>query len=147
MTTAAARTIILDGMVGRKEERLVAATPKPGALVMLNSSGKWAVHGTSGGAGASALLLEDRYQGDHTTGGGVDKAYVADNPAEVEYVLPGSLRYARLKANENVALGDHLISGGDGTLIKTTGSPAKVFAVCEEASNSASEQLIKVRFI
>jgi hypothetical protein len=40
-----------------------------------------------------------------------------------------------------------LISNGAGKLIKTTGTPLKYFAVAEEASNTASDQLIKVRIL
>jgi hypothetical protein len=144
MTIAAARTIKLAGPDGVQEEFVVAsgATLKPGMLVRRTSATECNVHATSGGDGASLILLEDAYQGL-----GVDDSAAAATRVYAEYVIPGAKRYARLKASENVAVGDLLISGGDGTLIKTTGSPVKVFAICEEASNVATQELIAVRFI
>jgi hypothetical protein len=144
MTIAAAKTIRLAGPDGVQEEFLVAsgATLKPGMLVRRTSATECNVHATSGGDGASLILHEDAYQGL-----GVDDSAAAATRVYAEYVIPGAKRYARLKANENVAVGDSLISGGDGTLIKTTGTPVKVFAICEEASNVATQQLIMVRFI
>lgn len=144
MTIAAARTIKLAGPDGVQEEFVVAsgATLKPGMLVRRTSATECNVHNVSGGDGASLVLLEDGYQGL-----GVDDSAAATTRVFAEYVIPGAKRYARLKASENVSVGDLLISGGDGTLIKTTGSPVKVFAVCEEASNVASQELIMVRFI
>jgi hypothetical protein len=144
MTIAAANTIKLAGPDGVQEEFIVAsgATLKPGMLVRRTSATQCNVHATSGGDGASLILLEDAYQGL-----GVDDSAAAATRVYAEYVIPGAKRYARLKASENVAVGDLLISGGDGTLIKTTGSPVKVFAICEEASNVATQELIAVRFI
>jgi hypothetical protein len=144
MTIAAAQTIRLAGPDGVQEEFLVAsgATLKPGMLVRRTSATECNVHATSGGDGATLILHEDALQGL-----GVDDSAAAATRVYAEYVIPGAKRYARLKANENVSVGDLLISGGDGTLIKTTGSPVKVFAICEEASNVATQQLIQVRFI
>ena len=144
MTTAAAQTIRLAGPDGVQEEFLVAsgASLKPGTLVRRTSATECNVHNVSGGDGATLILHEDALQGL-----GVDDAAAAATRVYAEYVLPGAKRYARLKASENVSVGDQLISGGDGTLIKTTGSPVKVFAIAEEASNVATQQLIQVRFI
>ena len=144
MTIALAQTIRLAGPDGVQEEFLVAsgATLKPGMLVRRTSATQCNVHATSGGDGATLILHEDALQGL-----GVDDSAAAGTRVYAEYVLPGAKRYARLKANENVAVGDNLISGGDGTFIKTTGSPVKVFAICEEASNVATQELIQVRFI
>lgn len=144
MTIAVAQTIRLAGPDGVQEEFLVAsgATLKPGMIVRRTSATECNVHNVSGGAGASLILHEDALQGL-----GVDDSAAAATRVYAEWVIPGAKRYARLKASENVAIGDQLISGGDGTLIKTTGTPSKVFAVAEEASNVASQELIMVRFI
>jgi hypothetical protein len=144
MTIALAQSIRLAGPDGVQEEFLVAsgATLKPGMLVRRTSATECNVHATSGGDGATLILHEDALQGL-----GVDDSAAAATRVYAEYVIPGAKRYARLKASENVAVGDLLISGGDGTFIKTTGSPVKVFAICEEASNVATQNLIHVRFI
>lgn len=145
MTIAAANTIRLGGPDGQMEEFIVAsgATLRAGFLVRRTTATECNVHNVSGGDGATLLIHEDKYQGL-----GCDDAMAAGTRVYAEYVIPGAKRYARLKASENVAVGDLLISGGDGTLIKTTGTPVKVFAVCEEASNiGATQNLIMVRFI
>lgn len=144
MTIAAAQTIRLAGPDGVQEEFKVAsgATIKPGMIVRRTSATECNVHNVSGGDGATLIVHENALYGL-----GVDDSATAAGDVFAEYVIPGAKRYARLKASENVAVGDHLISGGDGTLIKTTGSPVKVFAICEEASNVATQQLIMVRFI
>lgn len=144
MTIAAARTIRLAGPDGVQEEFKVAsgATIKPGMIVRRTSATECNVHNVSGGAGASLIVHENAL-----VGVGVDDSATAAGDVFAEYVIPGAKRYARLKASENVAVGDHLISGGDGTLIKTTGTPSKVFAIAEEASNVATQELIMVRFI
>ena len=144
MTIAAARTIRLAGPDGVQEEFKVAsgATIKPGMIVRRTSATECNVHNVSGGAGASLIVHENAL-----VGLGVDDSATAAGDVFAEYVIPGAKRYARLKASENVAVGDQLISGGDGTLIKTTGTPSKVFAIAEEASNVATQELIMVRFI
>lgn len=144
MTIAIAQTIRLAGPDGVQEEFLVAsgATLKPGMLVRRTSATECNVHATEGGDGATLVLHEDALQGL-----GVDSSAAAATRVYAEYVIPGAKRYARLKASENVAVGDSLISAGDGTLKKTTGSPVKVFAIAEEASNVATQELIQVRFI
>jgi hypothetical protein len=144
MTIAAANTIRLAGPDGVQEEFLVAsgATLRPGMLVRRTSATECNVHNVSGGDGATLILHEDALQGL-----GSDDPAAAGTRVYAEYVIPGAKRYARLQANVNVSVGDLLISGGDGTLIKTTGSPVKVFAICEEASNVATQNLIAVRFI
>lgn len=144
MTIAAAQTIRLAGPDGFQEEFKVAsgATIKPGMIVRRTSATECNVHNVSGGDGASLIVHENAL-----LGLGVDDSATAGGDVFAEYVIPGAKRYARLKASENVAVGDQLISGGDGTLIKTTGTPSKVFAICEEASNVATQNLIMVRFI
>lgn len=145
MTIAAANTIRVAGPDGVQEEFLVAsgATLRPGMLLRRTTATECNVHNVAGGDGATLLLHEDAHQGL-----GCDDAAAAGTRVYAEYVIPGAKRYARLKASENVVVGDQLISGGDGTLIKATGTIAKVFAICEEASNiGATQNLILVRFI
>ena len=149
MTNALANTIVLDGFLGPMEEKLTASGSalKPGMLVFKTSADEWNVHAVSGGVGIPWLLHEDRYQYDSSDSGGVTLAYTAATPAFAEAVQPGAKRYVLLKASENVAVGDYLISGGDGTFIKTTGTPARTFCQADEASNTGTAQLIKARFL
>ncbi len=147
MTTAAANTIFLDSMRGNREE-LVAASGtsiKPGMLIRRTSANEANVHNVSGGDGPALLAVEDEYQ-DSASAGGVTETYAAGDPVFCEYVPPGAKRYVLLKASENVAIGDFLISDGAGLFIKTTGTPSRQFCQVEEASNVGSNNLIKARF-
>jgi len=150
MTTAAARTIHLNGPRGQREEKVAASgtSIKPGMLVRKTSADEFNVHNVSGGVGPTLLVHEDEFQGDATSGStGVGNTYSVGAPVFAEYCLPGALKYVLLKASENVAIGDYLISDGTGLFIKTTGTPAKTFFQAEEASNVASNQLIKARVV
>lgn len=148
MTTALANTILADNNVGIQLERPAASgtSLKPGMLVR-NVAGEFNVHNVSGGTGIAQLVLEDRHSGDATSGGGTTATYAVGSPVFVDVPPPGAQRYVLLKANENVAVGDFLISGGDGTFIKTTGTPARTFCQVEEASNVATNNLILARFL
>jgi hypothetical protein len=147
MTTALARKIAKDTFEGPRLERKTASgtTLKPGHLLRLTSADEWNVQATSGGQGPVILLLEDKYQGDATAGGGVDDVYTAGDTAEAEYPPVGSLRYVRVATSQTLVLGDELIFNGAGALIKTTGTPSRIVATSAEAITTASEQLVLVR--
>lgn len=154
MTTALANSIILGGPNGQREELTAASGTaiRPGMLIRRTTVGpnsQCNVHATSGGMGSTLIALEDDYQGDtvQSGSGGTTRVYAVGDPVFAEYALPGAKRYLLLKASENVVIGDFLISGGDGTFIKTTGTPVKTFAVAEEASNTGTAQLIMARIL
>lgn len=144
MATASANTIRLNGPNGQMEEFVAASGSaiKPGMLVRKTTATAGNVHASSGGNGAALLAYEDALQGK-----GTDDVYAVGGVVRCEYVLPGAKRNVLLKANENVAIGDFLISGGDGTFIKTTGTPSRTFCIVEEASNVSTTNLIAARFI
>ena len=147
MTTALARKIAKDTFEGPRIERLTASasTIKPGHFVKVTSANEFTVQATSGGGDAILLVLEDKYQGDATAGGGVDKVYTAQMPAEAEYPPSGALRYVRVATSQTLVVGDQLIYNGAGALIKTTGTPSRIVATAEEAITTASEQLVLAR--
>lgn len=131
---------------GRLEEAYAAGAIKPGHLVKLDSNGELVVHATAGGVGESAFAFEDVLQGK-----GIDDAYADNDLVRYGLGVPGDVYLIWLKAGENVVKGDHLISAGDGTLKKTTGSPTKVFAVCMEAldlsGGGAVNTLMRARLV
>jgi len=148
MSNATANTIYADNNVGIQLERPAASgtSLKPGMLVR-NVAGEFNVHNVSGGVGIAQIVLEDRHSGDAASGGGTLATYPVGSPVFVDVPPPGAARNVLLKASENVAVGDFLISGGDGTFIKTTGTPARTFCQAEEASNVGTTNLIKARFL
>lgn len=97
---------------GRYEEAVVHAAFYPGHLLTVNSDGEITKHATEGGYSERAFAVEDALQGNT-----VDTVSVAGNTHPYVLALPGDEVNAFIKAGENVAVGDMLISGGDGTLI------------------------------
>lgn len=141
---ALANTIVVSGEGVYQELLAGASAIKPGMLVMLNSSNKVVIHATSGGDTETLVVREDSLQG--LT---VDDAYTADTPCFVYTPQPGSIIQFRVAGSVSYDEGDLLISGGNGTLIKTTGSPAKVFGRVHEAvdysANGGAVSLCKVK--
>lgn len=126
MSTTAANRIALKGDF-RYEEGIAGGAITPGHLIeTYNSSGteKLRVHSTAGGFAERAFATENALEGlrPGATPGGVtiDTAYgVAER---VPYILGtrGSVVQAFLKAGVSYAIGQKLISNGDGTLQKDT---------------------------
>ncbi len=151
MTTALANTIIKDtGVEGAMIERptVSGSSIKPGTFVLRNSSNELAVVSTQGIAVPTLLVIEDKFQGDGSTGG-TDVAYAAGAPARAEYCPPGALRYARVPNGVTLAIGDRLMFNNAGLLVLATGhgtTPVpKVVAIAEEAGTTSGEQLMLVR--
>lgn len=156
MATADVNTIKLDSVQGVEVTGVAgAAGILPGMLVRPSGGTAvrptFVVHNVAGGNGVLFLVLENRYYGDATSGGGVTQAWTNGSDIEVEIPVSGSLRAFLLKASENVAIGDLLVSGGDGTFIKATafssGNPFKYYAQVLEASNVGTAQLIRARVL
>lgn len=95
------------------DEATISGTPLPGYLVEMNSAGKVQAHSTRGGKSSRKFLREDSLQG---------KTYLqayADGDLGQFYTCPQGVKvYGVLKVLENVAIGDFLISNGDGTVVK-----------------------------
>lgn len=123
------------------EEFTAAAALSPGMLIELTSAGTVQKHNNDGGNVLPMFALEDELQG-----GGITTAYAAN--AQVQCWIPyrGDIVYAILKDGQNVAIGDELISAGDGTLMKYTHSnnseftmnPLQIVGWAAEAMNLSS---------
>ena len=136
----------------RQEEAIAhAAGVYPGMLVMLNSDGEVAVHATEGGRAEAAFAMEDALQGKT-----VDDVYTVGTI--VTYILPGkgSVVNAMIEDGQDVAIGDHLISAGNGKLkvstdIESGETLSQVIAVAEEAcdltGSDTSDTLSAVRIL
>jgi hypothetical protein len=98
-----------------QEEYVANAAISPGHLVELMSTNKVRVHATANGAAEKAFAFEDELQGN-----GVDDAYSAADQVQVIYPRPGDQVNAVLADGQNIAIGDKLVSAGDGTLTKYT---------------------------
>ncbi|WP_251991140.1 hypothetical protein [Escherichia coli] len=120
----------------------MAASIKPGSLVMLDSSGKLAVHATAGGTGVP-LVLQHNYIG----GGDIRDAVPAGDTGAAIMCEDDVDYHMLVKAGEVLLENEGLISSGDGTLAKST-TPATdhiLFYSREKITVGAEAQLVKVR--
>ena len=123
-------------------EAIMAAAIKPGSLVMLDSTGKIAVHSTAGGSGV-ALVLQHNYIG----GGDIrDSVPAGDTGAAI--MCEDDVDYHMLvKAGDVLLENEGLISNGDGTLAKSAAPTTDkvLFFSREKITVGAEAQLVKVR--
>lgn len=138
---ALTNVIILTGDGRYHEDLAGAAGILPGMLVMPTGAaivngvqGTAVVHATAGGDTGTRVALADTLQGL-----GNDTAYTSGQPMPTYTPTPGSVLQLRLTFGVSYDEGDILISAGDGTLKKTTGTPDKVFARVREAIDYTSE--------
>lgn len=95
------------------EERLAGeAGIYPGMLLEVNSAGAVIKHNSEAARAEKIFALEDALQGST-----VATVFTAANPVPVIIPNSGSEVNALIKAGENIAIGDELMSAGDGTLI------------------------------
>jgi hypothetical protein len=107
---AANNTVLIKGDPLNKEYVADGAIT-PGHLIQLDADGKIVVHGTAGGRAAKAFAKEDDLQGNSIT-----DAYAAADPVQTLWCKPGDEINALIANGENIAIGDWLVSNGDGTL-------------------------------
>lgn len=130
---------------GRHDERMANGTIKPGHLIKLDSSNKVVVHATAGGDGERNYALENALEGET-----IADAYASGDNVEYVIATRGDEIYGYLKGGENVAIGDQLSSGGNGSHRKVTGTD-KALAVALEAVNASDsndvDERIKIRVL
>lgn len=108
----AIRKIHCNGPMREDEAVATAVAISPGMLVERTSAGLVQAHSTEGGDAAVIVALEDNFQGKT-----VDDAYAVSTLIFLGIPRKGTKMNMLLKAGENVAIGDNLVSAGDGTLI------------------------------
>jgi len=134
-----------------RQEEFVAkvAGIYPGMLIMENSAGGVILHDTDGGYAEAMFAAEDALQGEV-----VGDVYT--NATKVTTILPakGSVVNALIPIDEDIAIGEYLISNGLGGLIaedQASGTVQQIIAVAEEAVDltvsSAVATLIAVRIV
>jgi len=125
-------------------------TITPGHLVRLNSSGQVVVHASSAGKVVPIMFaLEDELQGRDITGN-----YSSGDRVQVWIPGRGDVVNAILTTSQAVAVGDFLVSNGDGTLKELTGDTATVYedatvvgVAIEAVTTTSSTARIKVMII
>ena len=114
------KTILLAGS-RNVQEALAAAAITPGHMLEIDSAGKFKKHATAGGVGYGLWALEDDIQGND-----IDDDYSTGNVVTAQAAVPGDQIYAWIANGENIAIGDKLISNGDGTLKEHTADSSGV---------------------
>ena len=115
---------------GRLSEERAAGGITPGHLLQMSAGADTViVHGTEGGYAERMIALEDALQGRNR-----DTAYTSGEVVTLLHAVPGDVNDMYIKAGEDIAIGDKLISAGDGTLIENGG----------EASGTTVQQIIGV---
>jgi hypothetical protein len=133
----AKRTIILEGITRciYNEAKINSAVLYPGSLVKKDSNGELVPHDVRGGKAERMFLREDSIQGNTYT-----TIYADDEPGQYYTCPAGTVLQGRLKAGENVAINDLLISYGDGTLCKAASKfLANIAAVSTTVTNTVAE--------
>lgn len=133
------------------EEMVANAAITPGDLVQVMSTGRVRRHEGRSENALTMFALEDELQGKT-----IDDNYAQHDQVQVWVAGRGDMVYARLKASENVVIGDWLVSAGDGTLEKYNAAfhsagddvhPLKIVGQACEASNEGTVQRIVVRIV
>lgn len=138
----AINTIVLISKAGRHEEALASGLVHPGDLVKIDSNGKVLVHATAGGDGELLFVKENSLIGKGPLGDiyGNTGNYAIGELVMLHAGVPGDEVQARLKPATTYAVGDLLVSAGDGTLQKASalasaGLNKRNIAVCRQALN------------
>lgn len=134
------KTIELYGQ-GCQHEGEAAAAVTPGHLVERDANGEIAVHSTAGGGGNPHFANE--YD---LTGRGIDDDYADGDQIIFTTYAPGSSVFALVAAAAPaIAVGDFLVSDGDGTL-KKAGLDEVAFAQALEAvDNSGGGTAVRIK--
>lgn len=139
MTTTPHRIVLIGDP--RTEEAIAAGTITPGMLIMLQSTGKVVAHNDLGGIAERAFATEDALQGRT-----IDDDYAATERVNFALCKPGDVVYAWLAGGYISAIGDHLVSNGDGTLSPAgSGGYAQIVAVALEVVDGTDSESVKSR--
>lgn len=130
------RTIEVKKWVPKRDEKVAAGAITPGFLLELDSAGKVQAHSTAEGTAHKIFAVEDDLQGKE-----ISQAYSTGDVVQVCYADAGDEIYALIADGEDIAIGDYLVSNGDGYLKEASTAdsagvlapPASVVAVALEA--------------
>ncbi len=107
----ALRTISID-TDARDKEGLASGGITPGHLLERTSTANQVkVHATAGAFAQRHFAIEDEHQGKE-----IGDAYVTTQRTFFKTFQPGDRVFALIANGENIAIGDKLVSNGDGTL-------------------------------
>ena len=116
-------------------EYIAAGAITPGMLITVGALGTVSVHASAGGVCEKMFALENELEGQT-----IDDAYAALDPVQTAIVNAGSEVLAWLADGEDVAIGEVLVSNGDGKLKAATADSSAV--VIEEFPIAVAKEAI-----
>lgn len=123
------------------EEATASATIYPGALVSV-VNGAVTNHAVAGGFTPHKIAMSRAELGELIT-----DTYANGDKVRINTPRAGDVYAIRLKASENVAKGDYLVSNGDGTFKKAPATAAYILFRALDASNVASVAYIRAEVV
>ena len=144
---ANSKTIKLKSYLDVQEEYTLSGIVKPGYLLELASTNLVAAHATSGGE----FLIPMFAQENEFLGKSINDAYAVGEKLQVWIPTRGDQVNAVLKAGQKVAIGDKVVSNGDGTLKKAAASDLTSVAIgvaveaVDLTASSAVDSFVAVR--
>lgn len=127
---------------GHYDEAVAVAACSPGHLLLMDSAGKVKKHNVYGGRAERIWAYEDANQGRLIT-----DAYSINDVVFFGRCLPGDRIAARIPANAAaIAIGDTLVSNGDGTIVKNTGGNSHTLFSNTVASNAVTNTTTETDF-
>ncbi len=148
------RTIVGKGYLNIRDQAVsTAVAVTPGALMeRVGGAATVRVHSTEGGIVEKLFALEDSFQGK-----GISDAYAAAGaPIMLWNPVPGERVFALIDqtSGTSVAIGDFLVSHGDGTLAKLTVTsadvheyPNSIVGVALEAGTAGTDLRVLVQIV
>lgn len=119
----------------------------PGALLELTSVGLVKAHSDAGGVALPMFALEDELQGKE-----INDNYAANDKIQVWVAVRGEIVFANIADNEDVSIGDYLVSAGDGTLRVVSSGDGSVYvgqavAALDRSASDEEETRCAVRIL
>lgn len=140
----AVNTIFLKGC-GYHLEKVAQATIKPGYLLQLNSYDKVIPHNAAGGQWTRMIAKEDALQGNTTA-----NTYASGDVVMIHQAIPGDVVQMRIPVNAaTVAIGDKVMSNGDGTVIIFPSNGSKLYsnsAISSSITNTNAETAFSLSY-
>lgn len=104
----------------RSREAKAAGAVTPGMLLELTSTGTIQAHATADGVVKGKFVALENPWSDHGSGAAIDHAYATNETVHYLIANPGDELYMLLADSQTIAIGDPLVSNGDGYLKEAT---------------------------
>lgn len=137
------KTVIIRAQNGERSDGVASAAITPGMLIEMSGTEgterTYQPHSTAGGETLSDFAIQGK------AGRGIEQDYPSGAYIEHKAFQPGDEVYALLATGSNVAVGDQLVSKGDGTLGASGGGGGAPIALATESiDNSGGSGAVRI---